>query len=175
MDALLDDILRPDYLTDPAALDLAELRARRAICQGIETQLSFLRRLAQGHLDIARAELERRRDGGDPADVAALVDRLPEILSDRTSSPGPGHLPPLMHPGDVEGRLARRLDELLATHRLDEPQQLDIAELDVAVADLGAFEREVSGLRRQLFDRIDTVQHELARRYQTGEASIEAP
>jgi hypothetical protein len=39
---------------------------------------------------------------------------------------------------------------------------------------LEALEREVSDRRRQFFDRIDTLQAEITRRYRTGEASVES-
>ena len=38
--------------------------------------------------------------------IGHLVDRLPEILSDRIHAPGPGRLPSTMAPGELEGRLA---------------------------------------------------------------------
>ena len=38
---------------------------------------------------------------------------------------------------------------------------------------LGTFERQVSGHRQSLFDRIDALQAEITRRYKTGEASID--
>jgi hypothetical protein len=39
---------------------------------------------------------------------------------------------------------------------------------------LEALEREISDRRRQFFDRIDTLQAEITRRYRTGEASVES-
>ncbi len=173
MDAALRDILRDDYLGDVTALSLDDLRSRRGACQGVETQLSYLRRLVQGYHDIADAELQRRRDGGDPADVGALVERLPEILSDRIHAPGTGHLPQLMHPGDVTGRLADELDALLGEADLDQPDQLSDQQLQDVGTRLAGLEQEVSGLRRNLFDRIDALQQELARRYRTGEAALD--
>lgn len=173
MDAELEDILRDDYLGDLTGLELDELRARRTTCQAVETQLSYLRRLVQGYHDIATGELIRRREGGDPSDLAALVERLPEILSDRIHAPGTGHLPQHMHPGDVTGRLADQLDRLLADTDLHRPDQLSDQHLQEAGERLDALEQEVSGLRRALFDRIDSVQEELARRYRTGEATLD--
>ena len=43
-------------------LSLDELRAKRAEMQHQEDAVSFVRRLAQGRLDIARDELRRRID-----------------------------------------------------------------------------------------------------------------
>ena len=175
MDSALREILREDYLDDVGRVGLDQLRSRRRACQEVETQLSYLRRLAQGYHDIATGELERRRAGGDPGDLGALVERLPEILSDRIHAPGTGHLPQMLEPGDVKGRLADQLDSLLAGTDLDRPDQLSDQQLEDAGQRLAALEHEVSGLRRAMFERIDAVQDELARRYRTGEATIEVP
>src|SRR5688572_15402173 len=88
MDDTIARILDAAYMDDLEARPIEEIRAMRAECQEIETGLSFLRRVVQGHLDIVAAEVARRRDGGEPADVAALVDRLPEILADHLRAPG---------------------------------------------------------------------------------------
>ena len=99
MDRELDRILADDYLSGLAGLDLSVIRERRAECQAVETQLSYLRRLVQGRHDIATGEIDRRRHGGSPQDVADLVERLPEILADRIHAPGLGLMRSMMDPG----------------------------------------------------------------------------
>jgi hypothetical protein len=94
MDTELDRILADDYLAGLSDRPVAELRALRAQCQTVETQLSYLRRMVQGRHDIVTGEIDRRSHGGDRYDVSDLVDRLPEILADRIHAPGPGRLPP---------------------------------------------------------------------------------
>jgi hypothetical protein len=175
MDGQLEHVLQDDYLGDLTGLDLDDLRARRAECQAIETQLSYLRRLVQGHHDIATAELQRRREGGDPSDLSALVAQLPAILSDRIHAPGNGHLPQQMEPGELSGELPARLDALLAGTDLDHLDSLTDEQLDRVGVQLAELEQDVSGYRRQLFERIDAVQDELARRYRTGEATLDVP
>jgi hypothetical protein len=51
-----------------------------------------------------------------------------------------------------------------------------ISDQDLAAASqrLAALERRVSDHRRVLFDRLDALQAELARRYKSGEASVES-
>ena len=44
----LDRILAEGYLGDVSALDITDVRSRRAECKDIETGLSYLRRLVQG-------------------------------------------------------------------------------------------------------------------------------
>src|ERR671921_714408 len=50
-----------------------ELRAKRAESQRVEVGLSYLRRLAQGRLDIVAAEVRRRVEGAAPRDSDTLV------------------------------------------------------------------------------------------------------
>ncbi|MGA0185042.1 MAG: hypothetical protein ACO3LA_00910, partial [Ilumatobacteraceae bacterium] len=53
-------------MTNFDALSVEEIRARRASLQSQEDAVSFVRRLAQGRLDLARDE-ERRRQSNDPS------------------------------------------------------------------------------------------------------------
>lgn len=173
MDTELDRILADDYLAGIEERPVAEVRALRAECQTVETQLSYLRRMVQGRHDIVTGEIDRRSHGGDRYDVSDLVDRLPEILADRIHAPGPGRLTPSIEPGDFSGRLADRLHEISERVPIESPGDADDAALADVAADLSALEHEVSGFRRQLFDRIDTLQAEITRRYRSGEARVD--
>jgi hypothetical protein len=150
-----------------------EVRSMRAECQSVETGLSYLRRLVQGRLDIVGMELQRRRDGGEPGDLATLVSRLPEILSEHTRSPGVGRLPQTMAPGEIEPELEQRLNEIVEGHDIESLPGLSDDELLALHDALEAFEHEVSARRRDVFDRIDSLQAEITRRYRTGEATVE--
>jgi hypothetical protein len=173
MDAELDRILAPDYLDDLASRPVAELRALRGECQAVETQLSYLRRMVQGRHDIVAGELARRRTGGDRYDTADLVDRLPEILADRIHAPGPGRLPAVMEPGELSGALADRLNAISTRVPIESPGDAEDDALETVADELEQLEHEVSGMRRKLFDRIDTLQAEITRRYRSGEARVE--
>ena len=170
----LERIFGADYLADLEQRAITDVRAMRAECQEIETGLSYLRRLVQGRLDIVGAEQQRRRSGAEPGDLSELISQLPEILADRTRAPGFGRLPQLMAPGEIDADLTARLDAIVGDHDLETLPTLDDAGLSQIHDDLEAFEREVSGIRRQLFDRIDALQAEITRRYRTGEASVES-
>lgn len=173
MDVMLDRIMKPGYLGDVSVRPIAELHSLRLDCQSVETQLSYLRRLVQGRHDIVAGELGRRRGGGDPADLSALVDRLPEILGDRIHSPGLGRLPQTMQPGNVSGRLVDRLESIVSEGHLMTFFELTDAQLETIATQLEALEHDVSDLRRAMFDRIDALQAELTRRYRDGEANVE--
>jgi RsiG-like len=77
----IDRVLDPGFTEEVDRLGLPELRARREEAEAEEADVSYLRRLLQGRLDILRAELERRSAGGDQ-DVAGLLAGLPKILTD---------------------------------------------------------------------------------------------
>ena len=174
MDSELERILADDYLGDLGSRTLPELRGLRSECQEIETELSYLRRLTQGRIDIVGGELHRRRSGGDPNDLSGLIERLPEILSDRTRSLGAGHLPQAMAPGQVTGELVEELAGINVEAHLTELTSVPDGELSLTLSRLDAVEHRVSALRKSLFGRIDAIQAELAHRYQTGEATVDA-
>lgn len=174
MDSELSRILDSAYLGDLALAPVGELRARRGECQRVETSLSYLRRLTQGRLDIVAGELNRRSEGGDPADLGGLIERLPEILADRTRGPGSGHHIEVIDPGQVGGELVEEFATIDVESNLTDLASLSDADLARTRQRLEAFETRLSGLRRELFDRIDTIQAELARRYEAGEASVDS-
>lgn len=170
----LAEILADDYVGDLQQIPIEELRAKRAACKEIETGLSYLRRLIQGRLDVVAAEQSRRDEGGDGDDLEDLIARLPELLAGSTRSPGNGRLPESIGTGTVDEALAARLDGIINHAHLDDPGQLGDDALTAAREELTAFEHEVSGLRRALFDRLDAFEAELTRRYRTGEASVDS-
>src|SRR6516165_2273857 len=88
----LDDVLDPGFLDGISALPIEEVRLRRRQANELEADLSYLRRLVQGRLDILLDE-SRRRDSGGSGDLSTLVGRLPEILGARVHMPGRGQLP----------------------------------------------------------------------------------
>ena len=61
---------------DPSSLSLDELRALRAKLQSDDDAVSYVRRLTQVRLDLARAELAHRADGDD----LSITKELPAIL-----------------------------------------------------------------------------------------------
>ncbi len=161
-----------DEQTNIEARPIEEIRAMRAEAQEVETGLSYLRRVLQGRLDIVHAELTRRREGGDPADLSRLIEQLPAILADHLRAPGNGRLPSSFGPGKVDAELEAEVNEVVDS--LDDLAALSDDELVAGEARLTTLEQDVSTRRRALFDRIDALQEELTRRYRTGEASVES-
>lgn len=170
----LDALLDPGYLGDVRAHPIAKVREMRAECQAVESGLSLLRRVVQGRLDIVGVELTRRADGGDPADLPELIAKLPEVLSDRTHAPGVGRLPQIMAPGELPEDLQAEVDGVAGAGALADLPSLSDDELRGIADALMGLEEKVSAQRQALFDRIDTLQAEITRRYKTGEASVDA-
>jgi hypothetical protein len=169
----LDRVLSDDYVGDVTALSMDELRSKRAECQALEVGLSYLRRLAQGRLDIAGAEQRRRGEGGDVPTRDELVRSLSATLADRNRPAGTGRLPQLLAPDTDEVDTAP-LDAIAGPGTLSGLHEADDSVVARVIADLSAYEAEVSGRRRSLHERIDALQAEITRRYRTGEASVES-
>ncbi|WP_445520896.1 RsiG family protein [Streptomyces sp. NEAU-174] len=157
-------------------LRLPELRALRRSAQREEADLSYLRRLLQGRIDILRAELGHRRDPAPAAAAAqphtALVDRLPEILADLP----PRHRSSARHvtlgtPQDAE--YERLAEEMLADVGLSDLRARTDEELHGAMARLVGHEQQVSRRRQELQRTADGCSTEIARRYREGEAQVD--
>jgi hypothetical protein len=151
---------------DPASMPLAELRARRAELQQADDAVSYVRRLAQARLDLAKAEQRHRSRGGDD-----ISEELPAILGSHLTG-GPPRPP---RPADeASGHpLAVELDELCARLGATHLDQLDDGELAALIAALTDFEHARSVERQDLFHRIDALSAELVRRYRDGEADVD--
>jgi hypothetical protein len=157
---------------DLTALSMDELRTRRNDGQAVEVGLSYLRRMAQGRLDIVAAEQRRRTEGAEPVDHEHLVASLSDILGDHLVAPGNGRLPQLLGP-DLEELDTSELDAVVGPGRLKNLGDCSDDDLAAIVEKLSAYEAGVSAKRRALFEEIDAVQAEITRRYKTGEASVE--
>ena len=84
----VDVMLSPEYLEGLGDRSLEEVRAMHEECLEVETEVSYVRRIAQARIDIVRAELDRRAAGGSVGD---LLSALPRILADDTPRAAPEH------------------------------------------------------------------------------------
>ncbi|MEU7554941.1 AmfC protein [Streptomyces sp. NPDC044571] len=155
------------------ALGLPELRGLRRDAQRDEADLSYIRRLLQGRIDILRAELARR--AGPEAPVAPgqpMVDRLSEILADAPSSRSASarHVT-LGTPHSEEFRLLAA--EMLADVELSDLGARTDGELHDAMGRLVRYEQQVSRRRQQLQRTVDDCTTEITRRYREGEAQVD--
>ncbi|TXR96201.1 ABC transporter substrate-binding protein [Streptomyces sp. col6] len=149
------------------SLRLTELRALRRDAQRDEADLSYVRRLVQGRIDILRAELARRRDPESP-----VVDRLSEILADAPSPQRSSarHVTLSTPRSDEYRRLAA---ETLAEVELSDLDARTDEELHTAMGRLVRYEQQVSRRRHRLQRTADGCGAEIARRYRDGEAQVD--
>ena len=169
----VDRVLAEDWLGDVRSLPIGDIRAMRDEVRAIEDRVSYLRRIIQGRLDIVAADLRRRSEGGSPIDLGTLIEQLPDILSDKGGTGGPGRLPSGLIPPDDAG-LTTEIDRVAGPDllgHLDELSDNDVAGL---ARSIGELEKRTSAARRGLFGRIDALNAELARRYGSGEADVAA-
>lgn len=166
---------------DLAALRLPELRVLRRDAQRDEADLSYVRRLLQGRIDILRAELARR--GGLRAPVAgqprvvgsgelSVVERLSEILTDAPAR----HRSSARHVtvGTPHGEEYRRLaSDMLSEVELSDLDARTDEELAAGMGRLVRYEQQVSRRRQQLQRTADDCSAEIARRYREGEAQVD--
>ncbi|MER6354247.1 AmfC protein [Streptomyces sp. NPDC001634] len=154
---------------DLSALRLPELRALRRDAHQDEADLSYVRRLIQGRIDILRAELARRGAGAAPAGV---MERLPEILRDAPARQRSSARHVTL--GTPHGEEYRRLAaEVLAEVELSDLEARTDDELGAGMGRLVRYEQQVSRRRQQLQRTADDCSAEIARRYREGEAQVD--
>lgn len=174
LDDDLERLLAPSYLDGLEERSLPDIRAMREDCQRLETKVSFLRRLAQGRLDVVHATLERRRQGRD-ADLTTVVAELSDIIGEgHPRPPGPGRLPMHMAPDLDDADLTAELDGVIDAEQIGQLPTMPEDRLQALVDALTEFESETSDRRRALHERIDRLQAEIVRRYKDGAASADA-
>ncbi|MER5907239.1 AmfC protein [Streptomyces mirabilis] len=197
-----DSPLHPDLpAPDLPLLRLPELRTLRRDAQRDEADLSYVRRLLQGRIDILRAELARRgglrapsatsgsplvsglgtspglrtaggRGAGSGSGGASVVDRLAEILTDAPAR----HRSSARHVtvGTPYGEEYRRLAaDMLAEVELSDLEARTDDELGAGMGRLVRYEQQVSRRRQHLQRTADDCSAEIARRYRDGEAQVD--
>lgn len=177
----------PPVERDLSGLGLPELRTMRRGAQRDEADLSYVRRLVQGRIDILRAELGRRaepvRAGSSAAapvaeresvgsSFSSVVERLSEILADAPA----GQRSSARHvtlgtPHSEEYR--RQAADVLAEVELSDLEARTDLELNTAMGRLVRYEQQVSRRRKQLQRTADDCSAEIARRYREGEAHVD--
>ncbi|MFJ4851168.1 ABC transporter substrate-binding protein [Streptomyces sp. NPDC088733] len=157
------DAPQPDF----AGLTLAGLRTARREAQLEEADLSYLRRLLQGRIDILRAELACRT-----APDAPVLDRLSEILTDTPSRHRTSARHVTLRTPRSE-RYRQLAEEMLAEVELSDLEARTDQELHDAMGRLVRHEQQVSRCRQSLQRTVDGCSTEIARRYRAGEARVE--
>ncbi|MFL6240131.1 MAG: aerial mycelium formation protein [Actinomycetes bacterium] len=164
----IDRVLGDDFLTGLPGLSIDDLRALRADAEQEEADVSYVRRLLQGRIDIINAELERRRGGSG----ASLVDALPRILADDRGEPHGLGQHRTVEPSRVDQH-RRRVEALVADVDISNVTAHGDADLTKALETLAAEERDTSETRRRIQVVVDACAAEITRRYREGEAAVD--
>lgn len=164
----IDRVLAPGFLDGISERTLDDVRSLRDEAAQEETDLSYLRRLLHGRIDIVQAERRRRIDGG-----GSVVEHLASILADdvRLAPAGSGRLQRL-EPTRAESH-RRYIEALVADVDLSDVTALSDEKLAEALAAYEREEQSVSMRRRQVQAVVDALNAEIAARYRAGTASVD--
>lgn len=167
----IDQVLDPEFISGIDEIPLDELRTRRGICDELDAEFSYYRRLLHGRMDLLSFEM-RRRSG---EETRSLIEALPDILSDGSDEPSSHFLVPKSLPVEppdspVGGR--RPIDRVLADDFLTHLPDIDDEELEVIQVMLTDAERRISNQRRAVYETLEALNAEVARRYRDGLASV---
>ncbi|MGH8890426.1 MAG: aerial mycelium formation protein [Acidothermaceae bacterium] len=167
----IDRVLSEGYLDGLTDMSLADVRALRNEAEQEEADLSYLRRLLQGRVDIIQAELSRRR--GELGESGSIIDQLPRILADdRAPARGLGRHT-VIEPSRVDEH-RRLVERLVADSDLSALAGRTADQLEETLARFGDHERDISEQRRAVQGVMDACAAEITRRYREGEADVSA-
>jgi len=166
----IDRVLAEDYLDGLGSQPLEQVREMRRDAEQEEVDLSYLRRVLQGRLDILRAELARRAGDGDES----IVDKLAQILTDDApaqSAPRGLGRHATLEPSRADSH-RRHVEALVADVDLSNPSTHDELSLRRALDTLEHEEQKVSDKRRAVQTVMDACTAEITRRYRDGDADV---
>jgi len=165
----IDRVLGPGYLSGLGELPLKVLRERRDEAAQEETDLSYLRRLLHARIDIVRAEQARRTSGGE----SSIVDQLATILADNALGPAAGSGRHQQLEPSRAGEHRRHAEALIGDTDLTDVESLTDEKLASALDTYASEELSVSSFRREVQGVMDTLNAEIAKRYQQGSATVD--
>ena len=160
----IDQIKDANFMGDLEAMPIEELRSKRLMCDGLDKEYAYYRRMLHGRLDLLSFEL-RRRSG---EEERSLIDALPEILAGPHGDPNPGARPMGVELPDLPDVGRRDLDRVMGDDFVSHIGDFNDAELEDIRRGLAEAEQILSDDRRVVFEAYDKLQTELARRYREG-------
>ena len=167
----IDQVMDESFTSGLEDLPIDDLRSRRVICDDLDTELSYYRRMLHGRMDLLDFEL-RRRSG---EETRSLIEALPEILADspsgRTSNPLDRELS--LDLPELAGGGKREVDAALSDGFLAHLPTTETDQLKSIREALSATEQIVSTQRRAVYDAHDIITGEITRRYREGSASAD--
>lgn len=165
---LADRVIDPAYIEGLSERSDEDLKSMLSESTEAENEVSFERKLCQGRIDILKAELSRRQEGGEVAD---LVSRLPQILAGDEPRSDTGSLPSRAPDFSIPRNAdipRRRVEEIVGEQTLARLPQLPDEEIGSVIQALSDHESTLSSRRKALHDVIDVLQAENVRRLKSG-------
>lgn len=141
----------------------------RAQLQNEEDVVSFVRRVAQGRLDVIREEKARRAGN---ADATNATENLAAVFGQQHG--GGSARPPRDTDVSADHPRIAELTALCDSLHFADYAELDADELEQLAGALATFEVTQSAERKALFTRIDALSRELVNRYKSGGASVDS-
>jgi len=168
---MADDNLEREHssVIDLTTLRLEDLRVSRRALEDKERELSYVRRLLQGRIDIIKAELARRAGHG-----SDVLSSLPTILADAPSNSEASSARYVSLDGPVNKHQAAVSAER-AANELSQANFCDMSDpqLRTFMANLARHEKAVSHARNEMHERMNGLSTELTRRYREGSAQVD--
>ena len=164
----IDKVLADEFTADLETIEIGELRERRLEAEQEEADLSYVRRMLQGRMDILRAELARRSGGSD----AKIVDHLSQVLSDTgRHDHGLGRFL-RVEPSRVDEH-RRSVEQLIADVGISGVDGQSDEDIRGALGRLEEYEITISEERHRVQKVMDALTAEVAGRYKNGSASVD--
>jgi hypothetical protein len=164
----IDRVLAPDYLEGMDGLELDDVRALRRDAEQEEADLSYIRRMLQGRIDIVRAELARRSGAEDGAVMRDLAD----ILASAASPPDPARSRFLTVGPTRVAEQKRAVEQVVTNVQLSDVEARTDEQLHDDVVTLRNFEQSISENRHRVQHIVDSCAAEIGRRYREGGVTV---
>ncbi len=165
----IDKVLAEHYLDGLQDAPLADVRSLRDDASQEETDLSYLRRMLQGRIDIVLAAARRR--GGGLASSPLVLEDLPKILADQHRGPARG-MGRYQSAEPTNAGATRRAEEQMASVDVTELDGRDDQQLEALLVELQSAEADISARRRSVQEVVDATTTEITRRYRDGSAAV---
>ncbi len=160
----IDQVKDAAFLEGLESMPLEEVRAKRSMCDALDTEYAYYRRLVHGRMDLLAFELRRRRG----EESRTLIEALPAILAGPHGERKPGGRPIQLDLPDLPDVGRRELDRVLHDDFLTRIADFSDEELEDIQRQLTEAEAEISENRRMVYEAFEHLQAELTRRYREG-------
>ena len=152
--------LGDDVSADVETYEGDELRELRARLENVENQMSYVRRVAQTRIDLARSEMAQRTAGRNSSELSDVIRRLPDVLAENAVASGmPRFADPEIDPDPV---YSLDLDSVVPPMKMLEIGQLSRRELRDIIVRLESVEARTSVQRRIVQERLDSIHDRIA-------------